>query len=132
MGGPGSGDNRPLEERPLSEQQQEILGYLFLWQGTQEATGKFLEIHWFHCLGTFWHDFMPWRPSAVDENRSTSRRASISKSLKRLERRGLVRRENPWCSEKLLEGRGPGRTVCVKLTEEGRKLFPRLTKGFIS
>lgn len=73
-----------------------------------------------------------WRPFG-DGHPNASERASMSRALRRLDARGLVQRRNSHSGDRHQERQdrerpAVTRTICVKLTEEGRSVAERLTK----
>ncbi len=100
----------------LSSVQRDVLAYL--WEETQRY-----EAHsdHFHREARVWG--VRWRPNRIYLDLTPSNRAAISRSIRRMEERGLLYRLNH-CTE----GR---RTTCVRLTPDGRHIAKRLSKSAV-
>jgi len=100
---------RLTAESGLSVQQQSIIKWL------RECV-HFAEQHNPQLLLTGF----PWSPQPTDRSRESAWRASLCRTLSRLERRGLITR---------IRGRKNERTVRVMLTSEGRAVSESINGG---
>src|SRR5262245_26198487 len=91
----------------LSDQQQSILEWLLnRFRFAEQNNRQLLEVGF------------SWRTRTTDKARENSWRASVCRSLARLEKRRLITR---------IRGRKNVRTVRVKLTREGQRIAEGLT-----
>ena len=98
----------------LSWAQRDILVYL--WEETQRY-----EAHGDRGRDQARGWGIPWRPSRIYRDLTRSDRAAISRSIRRMEERGLLYRLNDWS--------GKRRTTHVRLTPAGRHIGKRLSKS---
>ncbi len=130
--GPFEGTGFPVPEDPdaepaggwdstagkrLSVHQRAIL--IHLWEETQRCEGHSDRARRIARQG--WG--VRWKPSQVwtKTELTPSHRAAMSRSLRRMEERGLLHRLNDWT--------GRRRTTCVRLTPEGRRVARQLSNG---
>jgi len=95
----------------LSEQQKRVLRWLLAVVRNVEDIDS-------SAARSLLRDGINWLPSTTDKERENSWRASLCRTLARLEKRGLVIR---------IKGRKKARTVRVMLTSEGRKVAEALS-----
>ncbi len=101
-----------LLEKKLSCQQQEILRYL-------TAQADYIENNYPDDYKIFYRVWgVPWQPGKLGNAWNNNDSASISRSLKRLEERGLLLRKN--------DITGRNRSTHVILTDKGREIGLRL------
>ena len=116
----------PLADGPdqLSRWQHMVLRYLAYGEALIREQGTTADREAFALWG------MLWQPTRVGAVQTPSQRAALSRAVRRLERRGLVLRQN-W-RRRPLRARlshadpGPGRTTHLELTPAGYQLAQRL------
>jgi hypothetical protein len=118
----------------LSYLQEQILRWLLETSDTADASLGELEdipqdqqLVWFVAKWELVHMGVSWRPSKGAQEWTRSNAAAVSRSIRRLEERGLVRRGG---SDRSSAGkpRAPrSRTTRLKLTELGREAAQQLT-----
>lgn len=101
----------------FSEQQREIVRHIY----RETQTAKEEHDAGFRKGDRWWRAW--WSPNQLGGEMTPSRRASISRALRRLEEREIVSR---W------QGPGGRRSVSVTLTTEGTKLAERLINETLS
>ena len=108
--------------RGLSEQQESIL--VWLLKTTKRARVEYRSFA--ECWGIEWQ-----RRTRITRHRPGTSTPSVSRSLRRLEERGLILRQNDVSgtggSRRSIADPAPTRTTCVVLTTEGVRIAEQLS-----
>jgi hypothetical protein len=108
-----------IPEARLSQLQKVILG--IVWDETVRLETDLTARGQHRLLARVQYWGVEWHPGRYMDDWTPADRAVFSRSLRRLEQRGLVERKNERTGEST-------RTTNVRLTDRGREVAKRLTK----